>query len=122
MLDALAARKLKMAILSNKPHQFTGQCVEELLPDWTFDLVLGQRAEVPRKPDPAGAREVAETLAIPAADFLYLGDTATDMKTAVGAGMFPVGVLWGFRPAEELRASGARALIEHPTEVLALLD
>jgi len=122
MLDALAARGLKMSILSNKPHEFTGQCVDELLPDWTFDLVLGQRYEVPRKPDPAGALEVAENLAIPPADFLYLGDTATDMKTAVAAGMFPVGALWGFRPAEELRESGARVLIERPMEVLELLE
>jgi phosphoglycolate phosphatase-like HAD superfamily hydrolase len=35
--------------------------------------------------------------------------------------MYAVGALWGFRPAEELRASGARVLIRTPTELLGLL-
>jgi len=52
---------------------------------------------------------------------LYLGDSAVDMQTAVAAGMFPTGVLWGFRSAKELNDSGAKALIERPLEVLSLL-
>ena len=121
MLDALIARKLKLAVLSNKPHEYTKQCVAALLPKWNFDIVLGQRNWVPRKPDPAGALEVANHLNISPSKFLYLGDTSIDMKTSVTAGMFPVGVLWGFRTAEELKESGARALISHPLEILNLL-
>ncbi len=67
------------------------------------------------------AVEVAERLKLPPADFFYLGDSAVDMKTATAAGMFPVGVLWGFRPAEELKEAGAQALIERPSEILNLL-
>ena len=121
MLDDLTAHGLKMAVLSNKSHEFTKRCVADLLPNWTFHVVLGQRDAVPLKPDPAGALEVAERLNIPPANFLYLGDSAVDMKTAIAAGMFPVGVLWGFRLAEELQENGAQALIERPSEVLNLL-
>ena len=121
MLDALTEHGLKMAVLSNKQHEFTRLCVADLLSNWTFDVVFGQRDEVRRKPDPTGALEVAERLNLPPADFLYLGDSAVDMKTATAAGMFPVGVLWGFRPAEELKEVGARALIERPLEILDLL-
>jgi phosphoglycolate phosphatase len=121
MLDALTEHGLKMAVLSNKQHEFTKLCVADLLSDWTFDVVFGQRDEVHRKPDPAGALEVAEHLNLSPADFLYLGDSAVDMKTATAAGMFPVGVLWGFRPAEELLEGGAQALIERPLEILDLL-
>ena len=121
MLDALTGRGLNIAVLSNKPHDFTERCVAEFLPNWTFGAVLGQRDTVMKKPDPAGALEVAERLNIPPAEFLYLGDSAIDMKTAIAAGMFPVGVLWGFRPAEELQEGGARALIERPLEILNLL-
>ena len=85
------------------------------------ELVLGERPSVPRKPDPSSALEIARRLAIEPADFLYLGDTATDMKTANGAGMFAVGVLWGFRDAEELIASGAAKLISTPAQLLELL-
>lgn len=54
-------------------------------------------------------------------DFLYLGDTAVDMKTAVSAGMFPIGVLWGFRPLNELKENGAQAIIDAPAQLLDLL-
>jgi len=121
MLDELAARGLKMAVLSNKSHEFTKRCVADLLPDWPFNVVLGERHAFPLKPDPAGALEVAKRLNIPPPEFLYLGDSAVDMKTAIASGMFPVGVLWGFRPAQELEENGAQALIERPSEVLNLL-
>jgi len=122
MLDALTARGMKQAILSNKPHEFTEQCVMEFLSKWSFDAVIGQREGVPLKPDPAGALAIAHTLGIPPAAFFYLGgDTAVDIKTALAAGMTPVGVLWGFRPAKELRESGAKILIEQPSEVLGFL-
>lgn len=121
MLDVLTARGLKLAVLSNKPHDFTVRCVSELLPRWTFDPVFGLRDTVPRKPDPAGALEITACLNIPPANFLYLGDTATDMQTARATGMFPVGALWGFRSAEELVESGAQVLIEEPGELLGLL-
>ncbi len=121
MLDALTERGLSIAVLSNKRHEFTERCVAHLLPKWTFDVVLGQRDEVNRKPDPAGALEVSDRLKIPPGAFLYLGDSAVDMKTAVAAGMFAVGVLWGFRPARELLDGGAQALIERPMDILNLL-
>lgn len=122
MLDELTARGLKLAILSNKPHEFTERCVQEYLSKWSFDTVIGGRDGVPLKPNPAGALEIARTLGIPPAACLYLGDTAVDIQTAIAAGMTPVGVLWGFRPAEELSESGATILIEQPLEVLGLLE
>jgi len=121
LLDALKERGLKMAVLSNKPHDTTSLCVAELLPRWRFDAVLGHRDRTPHKPDPAGALEISKHLNIPPGEFLFLGDSGVDMETAIAAGMFPVGVLWGFRDAEELRKSGAQALISHPLEVLNLL-
>ncbi|MCP4749397.1 MAG: HAD family hydrolase [Proteobacteria bacterium] len=118
MLDTLTKRGLKMAILSNKPHEITVSCVGEMLSNWRFEVVFGQRDDVPRKPDPAGALEISERMNIPPSDFLYLGDTGIDMKTAAAADMFSVGVLWGFRPREELLGSGAKALIEAPMDIL----
>ena len=121
MLDELVTRNLKLAVLSNKPHKFTKQSVDKLLSNWRFEIVLGQRDAVPRKPSPEGALEIAEHLSIKPENILYLGDSAVDMQTAVAAGMFPVGVLWGFRSAKELNDSGAKALLERPLEVLSHL-
>ena len=122
MLDALVTHGLKMAVLSNKPDEFTKLCVTEFLPKWAFDIVLGQRNSLPLKPDPASALEIAKCLDVPPSHFIYLGDTAIDMKTAVAADMFPVGALWGFRTGKELLESGARAVIKRPQEILNFLD
>ena len=121
MLDRLTDVGVSMSVLSNKPHPFTVECVRELLSKWRFISVLGLRPEVPRKPDPAGALETAQLLGVAPERILYLGDSGTDMKTAVAAGMFPVGALWGFRTRDELLANGAAAVIPHPTELLGLL-
>ena len=121
LLDELTRRRVKMAILSNKPHPALTDVVRHYFGGWTFDAAIGARPSVPQKPDPAIALEVGRIAGIAPEDFLYLGDTNTDMQTAVAAGMFPVGALWGFRTAEELRESGARALVAHPRDVLGLL-
>lgn len=121
LLDRLQVRGLKLAILSNKPHPMTKDCVAFFLSRWNFDAVSGQKDSIPRKPDPQGALEVAQRLAIPPSDFIYLGDTATDMKTAVSAGMFPVGVLWGFRSLKELKENGARGLIDAPMQLMDII-
>lgn len=122
LLDTLKAKGLNLGILSNKPDAITKSCAKTFLSKWDFDVVFGQRDSVPRKPDPQGALEVAKRLSIPPSHFLYLGDTAIDMKTAVSAGMFPVGVLWGFRPRKELKEGGARKIIDEPLDVLNLLQ
>jgi phosphoglycolate phosphatase len=121
MLDALGDRGVVRTILSNKPHDFTKLCVEKLLGKWEFQCVQGVGDNVPLKPDPKGAIWVTERVGVRPGEFLYLGDTNTDMQTAVAAGMYGVGALWGFRDADELTASGAKTLIEHPTELINLL-
>jgi phosphoglycolate phosphatase len=121
LLDALAVRALPMAVLSNKPDPFTQLCVARLLPRWTFAAVVGAQPGIARKPAPDGARAIAARWGLPPEEILYLGDTNTDMQTAVAAAMYPVGALWGFRTAEELRAAGAQTLIAHPLELLNLL-
>lgn len=120
MLDGLGNKGIKLGILSNKPHEFTVICVREFLDKWTFDVVLGKQEGKPRKPDPAGALESARRLGMQTEKVLYVGDTATDMKTARAAGMIAVGALWGFRTEEELLENGASHIVSHPGQVLEL--
>ena len=122
LLDALTERHLKLAVLSNKPHEFTGQCVTKLLPNWLFSVVLGHSNEMPPKPDPAGANRIASRLGAKPETILFLGDSGVDMRTAADSGMWPVGALWGFRSAAELQENGAKALITHPMDLLSLMD
>ncbi len=121
LLDGLVQRGIKMAVLSNKPDEFTRLMVAKMLDRWKFDSVRGERNGIPKKPDPMSAISIARELAVPAEQFLYVGDTNTDMQTAVCAGMYPIGALWGFRTADELLVNGAQTLIERPQELLKLV-
>lgn len=120
MLDGLDRRSVRMAVLSNKPHVFTVQCVDEFLRGWRFDVVLGSGGGFPNKPDPAAALHIAKVLKLDPGQCAYVGDTGTDMQTATAAGMFAAGALWGYRTREELVEAGAKVLLGSPSELLAL--
>ncbi|HIJ90768.1 MAG: HAD family hydrolase [Desulfobulbaceae bacterium] len=122
LLDALTTRGIQMAILSNKAEELTQEVVRTLLPDWHFAAVAGARATIAKKPDPTGALRIANLLDREPTDFLYVGDTNTDMQTARAAQMFAIGALWGFRTADELKKNGAQALLSAPMELCSLLD
>jgi phosphoglycolate phosphatase len=111
-----------MNVISNKLETYTKLAVDFYFPQVSFDYVLGASPSFPRKPDPMGALFIAKGLKTKPERFIFLGDTNTDMKTAVAAGMFPVGVLWGFRSQNELEESGANAVIHHPLELLEYFD
>ena len=120
MLDSLEQKVVPKAIFSNKPHEFALLTVEKLLKDWYFFDVIGIGPEMPRKPDPTGALQIAAKMKLNPAEIVYVGDTDTDMKTALAGGFYPAAVLWGFRPEEELKASGARFLAADPLDIINL--
>ncbi|NLM28538.1 MAG: HAD family hydrolase [Clostridiaceae bacterium] len=118
LLYSLSEIGVRMAVLSNKPHLFTLKVVEKFLPADFFECVFGDREGIPRKPDPVSALEISSLMKIPPEHFLYVGDSDTDIKTAVSAGMYPVGVKWGFRDINELIRAGAKMILEKPRELL----
>jgi phosphoglycolate phosphatase len=121
LLADLERRRIPLAILSNKPDAAVGEVVRHYFPEVRFEIVRGARSGVPVKPDPGSALRVAAEMGIEPCDFLYLGDTNTDMRTALAAGMLPVGALWGFRTEAELKGSGAARLICRPGDLMGLL-
>lgn len=122
MLEALAGSSVKMAVLSNKADDMTKVCVQQFLPDGQFEIVMGQRDGVPRKPDPTSALMIAEQLSVSPDEIAYFGDTSVDMQTATASGMYAVGVLWGFRSRQELEENGAKFLCEMPSQILSVFD
>ncbi|MFN7731091.1 MAG: HAD family hydrolase [Pirellula sp.] len=121
MLTRLKRAGLRLAVLSNKPDAFTQQCVAHFFPEAQFEFVLGHSERFPRKPDPSSATYLVHCLGVEARSVAYVGDTNTDMQTAVGAKLSPIGVLWGFRSREELVESGARDLVATAEELAELL-
>lgn len=121
MLKQLKEHGVRLSILSNKNHEFTVKIVDTLLAKWNFEFVYGSRDGIPKKPDPQGAIEIARLMKLEPSEFLFLGDSSTDVKTALACGMFPVGVSWGYRSAEDIKSAGAEVIIENPDELLKIL-
>ncbi len=121
MLIALMEKRVPIAVLTNKDQQDAENVLACYFPDVSFSVIRGRTEGIPLKPDPTGALLIAQAFGAAPADCLYVGDTGTDMTCGKNAGMETVGVLWGYRPREELTANGARHLISEPMELLALL-
>ncbi len=117
LLASLRQLELKLAVLSNKPHDFTLNCVQHYFSD-TFDWVQGHMDEYPRKPDPASAKYILKKLGVSTDQTIFVGDTATDINTAKNSGLASVGVAWGFRGEQELTQAGADYIIKHPLDLL----
>ena len=114
-------KNIKIAVFSNKPHANTVDVVETLFGKGFFDAVQGQKTNVPKKPAPDGVYAIMERLGVSPEETNYVGDSWVDIETGRAAGNFAVGVLWGFRDEEELRAHHADAVITAPGELLELL-
>lgn len=118
----LQRQGVRLAVLSNKPDDATARLVTHLFGPGVFQPVRGARPDTPLKPDPAAALRIADALAAAPHRCVYLGDTDVDMQTGRAAGMFTVGVTWGFRDRAELEAHGAHAIIDQPGELQGVLD
>ena len=118
----LKEKQIKLAVISNKPDATVKQLVAEYF-SGEFEIIEGASEKFPLKPDPLWPSSICERLGVDPAEVMYLGDTSTDMQTAraFGAGL-AVGVSWGFREREELVSHGADVVIDHPSEILGLLE
>ena len=121
LLDDLVKLDFKIGILSNKPHEFTIQYTKNLFSKYNMEEVHGQKEEIPKKPDPIAAINIAKRFKTPCEEIYFVGDTMVDMQTAKNAGMIAIGVLWGFRDEKELRDNGADFIVSKPSEIIDLL-
>ena len=121
LLAALSRLKVRCAVLSNKPDEITRLVIRGLFPPDSFDLVQGEISGVPRKPDPSAAWDILVRLGCTPRETVFMGDSDVDMETARNIGCFPLGVNWGFRPAELLEKAGAARVIKRPEELLSLI-
>ena len=117
VLDSLKAQGMKLAIVSNKPDYATQEVINKLYGKDYFIYVTGQKPGAALKPDPTVVFEAMAAMGAAPEECIYAGDTSTDMKTGKNAGLYTIGVLWGFRGREELEQNGADILVADPTQL-----
>ncbi len=113
---------LKIGVLSNKQDRFVALLSKQvLLPD-SFDATQGAVAGKPTKPNPYLSERIAAALGVSTSECIMVGDSHVDIHTATAAGMRHVGVSWGYRSEELLRANGADLVARTPAELDDILN
>lgn len=120
-VEIINAAGFKTAVVTNKEEAAAKKITSKLFNN-CFDVIIGQRDNLPTKPNPAGVHLAMKLLNVKPDECLFVGDSGVDIQTAVNSGAFPVGVLWGFRDENELKQNGTKVVINKPSQLLDLLD
>jgi phosphoglycolate phosphatase len=121
VVSKLRERGIRLAVLTNKDQDDAQRIVEHFFGADTFEYVVGVVDASGVKPDIAGTMKIVESMGLGCEDFLIVGDSTVDIKTAAAAGIRSVGVSWGFRRRTELAEAGAEVIIDRPSEILDLV-
>ncbi len=121
LLYNLQEQGIAIAIASNKFQAGCEKLAKHYFPNIRFATVLGQRPNIPLKPDPYIIREIIQRTSYTPDKILFVGDSGVDMQTAAAARVDSVGVTWGFRTREELGLSGAKHIVDSAAAILDLL-
>ena len=121
LLDTIVSQKIKIAILTNKADHLAKKIVAELFSTYNFEAVIGLTSEETKKPNPITALQISKLFGMNPKEILFVGDSGIDMQTATNAGMFGVGVTWGYRDKNELIANGAKFILNQPSDLFKIL-
>ena len=125
LLHTLKEQGHLLAVASNKYQAATEKIVAQLFPG-IFDVVLGERVGVERKPDPQIVWDILEAkgerLEAKGEEILYIGDSLVDAETARAAGATLVLCTWGFGTREQMEGAKPDYLVDHPLEVLKAVE
>ncbi len=122
IVDKLIAEGIKIGVNSNKNDTYTKKLIEMHFSNINLDYVLGKCEGINVKPDPMGANLILKKMGIISSEALYIGDSPTDIKTALNANIDPISVTWGFRSKQQLIDSGAIRIVNKPEEILNILQ
>ena len=122
LLKTLKEQGHYLAVASNKYQAATEKIVAQLFPG-IFDIVLGERENIARKPDPQIVYDILSTLntQLSTTNCLYIGDSLVDAATAKAANLPFVACTWGFCTKEQLLTVTPDHMVNHPLEILTLI-
>ena len=120
MLDALKTSGIKLAVVSNKVDSAVKALCERYFKGY-FDVAVGEREGVRRKPAPDSVIAAMDMLGAEKADTVYIGDSEVDVETAANAGVELIAVSWGFRDRDLLEKSSDFKIVDTVSEILELV-
>lgn len=110
----------KLAVLTNKPVRASRDILAGLGLAGSFFQVYGGNSFETKKPDPLGASTLLQEAGVSATEAAMVGDSQVDILTARNAGMWSVGVTYGFAP-KSLEIVVPDVLVDTPAELASVL-
>ena len=120
LMSDLRGAGVHVAVNSNKPDAAVKALCRAHF-GALVEIALGERADMPKKPDPEGARQIMAALGAAPDRTLYVGDGDADIRTAGNAGTDCAWVSWGFRRREELAGLTIPRAFDSPRALRAFL-
>ena len=120
LIKELRNRGYKTAVVSNKADVAVQDLCIQYFPD-LFDLAIGEKPEIAKKPAPDMVNTALEQLQISRENAVYVGDSDVDVATAKNSNLDMIAVDWGFRTREFLVEQGAEIIVSKPEEILGLV-
>lgn len=117
LIKDLKKRGYKTAVVSNKADAAVQDLCIQYFPG-LFDLAIGERPEIAKKPAPDMVNLALEQLQISRDKAVYIGDSDVDVATARNSKLNMIAVDWGFRSHEFLVKQGAKTIVSKPEEIL----
>lgn len=121
LIKRLREKGVLTAVVSNKLDFAVQELVERFF-SGLFDMAVGDRGGIAKKPAPDSVFAVLDTLHIEKKDAVYIGDSDVDIATAKNAGLDSIIVEWGFRDRDFLEEKGARVFAKKPEDILSILE
>ena len=121
ILEILKDNNIPTAVISNKPHVFTIECVDQFFPKH-IDITIGSGEQYPLKPNPESASYVLKKFNADPKLSYFIGDSGFDIETAKNINMLSVGVLWGLSDEKKLKSFSPDYLFKEPLDLLKFLQ
>lgn len=120
MLENLKRKGFKIGVVSNKPDKFVKNlCIEFF--EGLIDKAVGESVGLERKPSPEGIYKIIAELEADLDKTVFAGDSEVDIQAAKNAGVYSIGVLWGYRSEQALTEAGADSLADSPERLELIL-
>ena len=117
LLQLLQKDGIKIAVNSNKKNIYTENLMKKIFPNINFVATIGERNNIPNKPDPTTALEITKLMNLNINEVAYVGDSEVDMKTGHNANMITIACLWGFRSKEVLLSNNPTIIVNKPIDI-----
>ncbi len=122
LLEGLAAKGVRMAVISNKNEALSRRILEALDIEGLFELIAGGDTFEEMKPSPLPLIRVMDALGVSAAETVMIGDSINDIQAGIRAGVQTIGCSWGFGDSGELEGATMRVSSCHELASLLTLN